>query len=174
MTNEERFNSNIKIAYKIANRYAVNYIKEIEDIKQVALMGLWKAVLNYKGKYTFCTFAYKVISNEINYYLRKNKKQSLDISMNSYINRNQTIEETLQDNKDYIEELENEIEINEIRKIKEQEVAKMPNHYQQAYKLLEKGVTQKEIEKRLGVKQTVVSRMQRKLIQNVCKQYVKV
>lgn len=38
MTNEELFNNNIKIAYKIANKYKINYVNEYDDIKQIALM----------------------------------------------------------------------------------------------------------------------------------------
>ena len=38
MTNEEIFNNNVNIAYKIANRYVTNYYEEKEDIRQIALM----------------------------------------------------------------------------------------------------------------------------------------
>ena len=68
MTKEEMFNKNIKLAYKIANKYRINHSNEIEDIKQIALIGLWKAVTRYNGKNTLSTFAYVVIQNEINLY----------------------------------------------------------------------------------------------------------
>ena len=66
MTNKEIFNNNINIAYKIANKYLINYRNEYEDIKQVALLGLWKAVLTFKNGYAFSTYAYPVIQNAIN------------------------------------------------------------------------------------------------------------
>ena len=63
---------------KIANKYRANYSEEFEDIKQLALIGLWKAVTRYNGKNALSTFAYVVIQNEINLYLRKIKKISQD------------------------------------------------------------------------------------------------
>lgn len=86
MTNEEMFNKNINIAYKIANKYLDNYKNEYEDIKQIALLGLWKAVLTFKNTYAFSTYSYKVIFNEINHYLRNRKKAYLnEISIQNQI-----------------------------------------------------------------------------------------
>ena len=48
MTNEEIFNDNVNIAYKIANRYRTNYYEEIEDIQQIALIELWRCVVNWE------------------------------------------------------------------------------------------------------------------------------
>ena len=97
MTNEEMFEKNIKIAYKIANRYRINYLSEYEDIKQIALLALWKAVLTFNNTNAFSTYAYVVISNEINLYLRRNKKTEQEISINTSINDGElTIEDILQ------------------------------------------------------------------------------
>ena len=94
MTKEEMFNKNIKIAYKIANRYLTNYASEYEDIKQIALMGLWKAVSTFNNTHAFSTYAYTVISNEINYYLRTVKKHYNTISLKREVKdliKNETI-----------------------------------------------------------------------------------
>ena len=40
MTKEELFNQNMGLAYYVAQKYKTNYQDELEDIKQVALMGL--------------------------------------------------------------------------------------------------------------------------------------
>lgn len=110
MTNEELFLNNIKLAYKVASRYLINYSSEYEDIKQVALLGLWKAVLTYKKTCAISTYAYRVITNEINYYLRKTKKHNRNISINEEIGDNITIGDTLQDENDCITKFENEKE----------------------------------------------------------------
>ena len=111
MTNEEMFNKNINIAYKIANRYLVNYANEYEDIKQVALMGLWKAVLTFNDTHAFSTYAYTVISNEINMYLRTIKKNNSTISLKQEVKENITLEDILADKNNYIEKLENSLDI---------------------------------------------------------------
>lgn len=138
MTNEEMFNNNIKIAYKIASKYKINYLKEYEDIKQIALMALWKAVIKFNYKNAFSTFAYVVISNEINCYLRENKNNKFNISINTEIYENLTIFDVIEEKENSIEKIEETIEKEKIEKIKNEELEKMKKSYKQAYKLLEK------------------------------------
>ena len=76
MTNEEMnemFNKNVNIAYKIANRYRTNYPEEYEDIKQVALLGLWKAIQHYNPKWSLSTIEYITIFHNIKVYLSSDK-----------------------------------------------------------------------------------------------------
>lgn len=66
MTAEDLYKNNEKIAYAALNRYMPNY-KLDEDYMQVAKLGLWKACLSFdesKG-YTFSTYAYTIIRNEL-------------------------------------------------------------------------------------------------------------
>ena len=156
MTNEEMFNKNIRIAYKIANRYLTNYASEYEDIKQIALMGLWKAVLTFNNKYAFSTYAYRVISNEINYYLRTVKKNHSTISLKQEIKENMTLEDVLADENNYIEKLENNLDtencISQIRNSKLKEKEKT------VFELTLKGYKQRQIAKITGCSQAEVSR----------------
>lgn len=82
MTNEEIFEKNIMIAYKIANQYRINYFEEIEDIKQIALMELWRCIVNWDHIHALTTYAYICIPTKINMYLRKVKKHENNLSMN--------------------------------------------------------------------------------------------
>ena len=161
MTKEEMFNKNIKIAYKIANRYLTNYASEYEDIKQIALMGLWKAVSTFDNTHVFSTYAYTVISNEINYYLRTVKKNYNTISLKQEIKENITLEDILADKNNYIEKLENSLAIenyiSQIRNSKLNEKEKM------VFELSLKGYKQRQIAKIIGCSQTEVSRKIRKL-----------
>ena len=105
MTNEEIFEENIMIAYKIANRYRTNYFEELEDIKQIALMELWRCVMHWDHIHALTTYAYICIPTKINMYLRKVKKYENNLSMNIPIfNDSDGNEFTLEDT------IENEID----------------------------------------------------------------
>lgn len=107
MTNEELFNKNINIAYKLAWQYKNSGI-DMEDIKQICLYALWKAVITYKENYTFSTYAYQVIFNEMNYYLRQNRKYFSNKYFSEKIGVDDLIlEDTLEDKSNMMEEIEN-------------------------------------------------------------------
>lgn len=91
MTNEEIFEENIMIAYKIANRYRTNYFEELEDIKQIALMELWRCIMHWDHIHALTTYAYICIPTKINMYLRKIKK---------YKTNNLSLDTTVYSNKD--------------------------------------------------------------------------
>ena len=61
------FEENINMAYHIAGRFTPNTVVDMEDIKQLALIGLYKASQNYKEElgFAFSTYAYKIMRNEI-------------------------------------------------------------------------------------------------------------
>lgn len=107
MTNEEIFNNNVNIAYKIANRYMTNYYEEIEDIRQIALMELWRCVQNWDHVHALTTYAYLCIPNKINIYLRHVRKHKKNISINTVIHgdkdgNEQTILDIIEDSDDCI------------------------------------------------------------------------
>ena len=112
MTNEEIFNNNINIAYKIANKYLINYSEEIDDIRQIALMELWKCVMSWDRTYSLTTYAYCCIPRRINMYLRKLKKYKNDISFNTILIENGdsrfggdlSLEDLIPDPTNYIDE----------------------------------------------------------------------
>jgi len=68
-----RLEDNLEIAYHVANKFTPTVMVDEEDLKQVALWGLYKATKNFKKEegYAFSTFAYRVIRNEIIKELRK-------------------------------------------------------------------------------------------------------
>ena len=156
MTNEEMFIQNQRIAYKVAKPYYINNKEDFEDIKQVALLGLWKAVLTYNKTYAFSTYAYRVIANEINYYLRKNRKHNSTISIYTEIGNEITIADTLLDSIDYIEQLEAVESINNgIKKLQGKEKA--------IFEMMLEGKTQQNIAKKMQVSQPQISRIAKKI-----------
>lgn len=107
----EIFEKNMKLAYMVANRYS-NYIREREDILQIAFEGLWLAVKKYdENKSKFSTFAVTIMTNNINYYLRSVKKESNTAHLFDNVSgkENITYMDVLCDETIYMEEAENRI-----------------------------------------------------------------
>ena len=114
MAKEELFNENIGLAFSIVRRCYQNVYLDIldnDDLKQLALLGLWKASETYDEKQgvLFKTYADKCIKNEINRYVFNHKKTVSTISLNTVLYDNVTIEDTLSDEKDYANGIEAEI-----------------------------------------------------------------
>ncbi len=166
MTNEEMFNDNIKLAYSIAHKYQINYPNEYEDILQCAFIGLWKAISIFDYEHKLSTIAYTIMSNEINYYLRKYRKnQTLTcaISLDEVIFKNNdrdelTFGDILKDDRDMIDDVLYNIDVeNSMNRMflteKEKDVVRM--------RMDEK--TQKYIAKQMGLSQCQISRIQKKV-----------
>lgn len=149
MNNEELFEKNIKLAYKVANKYRNQYLNEMEDIQQIALMGLWKAIINYNGKFQLSTYAWRVINNEILMHLRKDKKTPQTLSL-----------------EDLQKEMSNEMEINEVDLIK-----RLENSFslkeKNVLKGFIKGETQAQIAKKLNVTQATISRCKTRIKEKI-------
>lgn len=77
MTAEELFLRHMKLVYLVSKKYSSSSKYEKSDINQVGMLGLWKAVLRFDKtkKCKFSTFAVTCIKNEINYFLRNQKKE---------------------------------------------------------------------------------------------------
>lgn len=170
MTNEEMFNKNVNIAYKIANRYLINYRLEYEDIKQIALMGLWKSILTFDGEHAFSTYAYVVIQNEINHYLRNVKKNTVKItSLETELADGFTVGDTIQDSNDEIGKIEQIMDEGRASEALMQEVYKLKPRDRQIYQYIIEGYTQCEIANRIGTNQTQVSRIRKRIIEKTKK-----
>ena len=150
---EEMFNKNINIAYKISSEYK-NW-DCLADIQQIALLGLWKSILKFDStrNIKFSTFAYSVIKNEINFYLRKIRKHGNNISINTIIYDDLTLEDAMADEKDYIGEL-----IDFLDKQKIFNKIDLTDRQKKILELTKVGKTQKNIAKILNISQPEVSR----------------
>lgn len=162
MTNEELFYKNIKLAYKMAWRYQNSGI-EIEDLKQISLYALWKAVITFKSNknIAFSTYSVRVIQNELNYYLRKEKKHLNNKSLSDEIGENIVLEDIISDEKNEIEQremvMDNEKYLENICKsLKTDKQRKIITMYIN-------GSTQQKIAKKLGISQPQVSRIIKKM-----------
>lgn len=171
MTNEEIFNDNVNIAYKIANRYVTNYYEEIEDIRQIALMELWQCVGNWDHTHALTTYAYSCIQNKINMYLRHVRKHEKNISINTVIHsdkngNDQTISDLIKDPDDCIFRLLDDINAERV----------LDNIYltekeRQVINLRMKGFSQKQVGKIMNLSQSRISGIQLK-IKNKINEYI--
>lgn len=169
MTKEELFNQNIKLAYYFANKWRNSYPQEIEDIKQIALMGLWKVANKYDGgiRAKFSTFASGVIQNDIKMYLnRKVNRHCRVLSFESSITEDIALFEVLADDKNEIEKLENEMDTKIEKNYVEIEVSKMSERDKEICKRLRQGETQASIALKIGLSQPQVHRIWKRLIEN--------
>lgn len=166
MTNEEMndmFNKNINIAYKIANRYRINYPEEYEDIKQIALLGLWKAIQNYNPKWALTTIAYKTIFNNINDYLRSVKKHKENVfSIYTVVcvddHSEKTVEDLIPDDTDHINNMLSNIDIQQaFDRVNLSEIE------EEFLDLKKQGLSQREIGENLNRSQAQISRIQTNL-----------
>ncbi len=163
MTREELFIDYTNLAYKIANKYVGVYPNEREDIYQVALMGLWKATEHFDENrgYAFSTFATRVITNEIFIYFRHLKKNSNTKSIYTPIADNLCVEDVLKDENDYIEEVEECIDLIRVKEIVDKELEQKTMNTK-IIQLLMSGYTQGEVAKIIGVTQPHISRIKAK------------
>ena len=162
----EIFNSNIKIAYKIAQQYK-NCGIECEDLKQMCLLGLWKATITYKNDkgIAFSTYSYRVIQNELNHYLRNNRKYFTNKYFSEEIGENITLEDAIADKHNKIEELENKLDNDlYINKIK---TSPLKINERKTFELYLKGYKQDKIAKIIGCSQPQISRYIKKLKKNL-------
>lgn len=177
MTNEDIFNANIKIAYKIANAYKINYPNEFEDIKQIALIGLWKAICTYNQKYKLSTYAYKVISNEINLYLRNAKKHFNLISLNTLIigsdDNSIELQDILPSKESIDEDIINKIETDNLHLAIQNIYNNLTDRDKEVYKLLLQGKTQNDIAKIFKISQACVCRIQQRINIKIKNEYLK-
>lgn len=77
---------NLRLVVHIAKKYT-NREQEIEEFTSIGTIGLIKAINSFKEDKGFkiSTYASKCIDNEILMYIRANKKNQVEVSMNSII-----------------------------------------------------------------------------------------
>lgn len=171
MKAEELFDKYTNFAYKIAYKYS-NYDKETEDIKQQALMGLWIASKEFdesKG-FSFMTFANAVINNQILLYLRGIKKHIGNPSADKPINEQQYLIDVLADDKDYILELEEQLDLGKVKQTVYDE--RLQDKDIKAFRLLLQGKTQKEVASQMKMSQPTVAKMKQRAIEKIQKIYM--
>lgn len=116
------------------------------------------------------------IENEILMYFRSLKKQSGEVFMSDEIDTDKqgnplTVEDLISDDTDIVEELEKKRKINEIMNI----IKNMPDGREKEIIILRYGLnnkkplTQREVAGKLGISRSYVSRIEKKILENLKK-----
>lgn len=127
--------------------------------------------MTFNNKYAFSTYAYAVIKNELNMYVRRhvNRMYKHTVSIETPITDNLALEDTLEDNNDYIEDLIDQIDMIEIKEILDS--LYLSDRDKKVLEMLFQGRTQTEIAIEIEVSQTQISRIRQNIIKRARKIY---
>ena len=163
---------NLRLVVFLAKKYE-NTNVDLEDLVSIGTIGLIKGVNTYKldKNIKLATYASRCIDNEILMFLRKNKRRKSEISFEDSLSYDSEgnelhLEDILGTSSDVVTRpLEEEIE----KKILYQELVKLNDRDKEImtlrYGLLgKKEMTQKEVADTLGISQSYISRIEKKII----------
>lgn len=166
---------NLRLVVYVAKRYE-NNLYNLEDLISIGTLGLIKAITTFKcdKNIKLATYASRCIENEILMYLRKKSKQKNEVSLDEPLNRDYDGNELLLsdilslDAHEVIEEMnqddDKETLLEEIAKLKprEQEILSMRFGLQG-----QEEMTQKEVAAYLGISQSYISRLEKKILKKL-------
>ncbi len=163
---------NLRLVVFLSKKYE-NTGVDLEDLVSIGTIGLIKGVNTYKldKNIKLATYASRCIDNEILMFLRKNKRRRGEISFEDSLSYDSEgnelhLEDILGTESDIVTRpLEEEIE----KKILYQELTKLNDRDREImtlrYGLLgKKEMTQKEVAESLGISQSYISRIEKKVI----------
>ncbi len=172
---------NLRLVVYIAKKYE-GTVGDVSDLVSVGAMGLMKAVNSFDPtkNIKLATFASRCIENEILMYLRKIVKRKCEVSLDEPINVDVEGNELLLSDvvgtepDQIVKDLEKKMEIEELYKSfsslskREFEIIKM------RYGLMDsEEMTQKEIADMMGISQSYISRIEKKVLGKLRKELAK-
>ena len=166
---------NLRLVVFIAKKYETT-LDNLEDIVSIGTIGLIKGINTYKidKNIRLATYASRCISNEILMYLRKNKKRVSDISFEEALTYDAEgnelhLEDIISEDEDITyREYEKQTDIEKLKKyldkLNERDKKIMIMRYG-LYNTQE--YTQKEVAEILGISQSYISRIEKKVIKKL-------
>ncbi len=166
---------NLRLVVFLAKKYE-NTGYDVEDLVSIGSIGLIKGINTYKldKNIKLATYASRCVSNEILMFLRKNKKRRKEISLEDALNYDNEgnelhLEDILGTEIDYVPNeyervLNKEILEKEINILEEREKEIMTLRYGLNNSL---ELTQKEVAEKLGISQSYISRIEKKVIKKL-------
>ncbi len=166
---------NLRLVVFLAKKYE-NTGYEMEDLVSIGSIGLIKGIETYKidKNIKLATYASRCIANEILMFLRKNKKRKKEISLEDSLNYDSEgnelhLEDVLGTENDLVsDEYERSVE----RQFISSEINKLAPREKQIMVLRyglnnTESYTQKEVADMLGISQSYISRIEKKVIKNI-------
>ena len=172
---------NLRLVVFLAKRYE-NSIYDIEDLVSIGSIGLIKGINTYKidKNIKLATYASRCISNEILMFLRKNKRKRAEVSLEDALNYD------VEGNELHLEDIlgteidlvptEYEKQVN--KEFLSKEIATLIDRDKEIMILRyglnnTKEYTQKEVAEMLGISQSYISRIEKKVIRKLKQAMVK-
>lgn len=172
---------NLRLVVYISKKFESSGVN-IEDLISIGTIGLMKAVNSYdlSKNIKLATYASRCIENEILMFLRKNNKIRAEISIDEPINTDSegndlSLADILGSDSDsmfkMVEDSDNKkILMGAIKKLNEREKIIMQMRY--GFDGLEE-LTQKEVADKLGISQSYISRIEKKVINSLKKDFLR-
>ena len=149
-----------------------------DDLISIGTIGLIKAVdsFDYSKGTRLSTYASRCVENEILMYFRSLKKQNGEVFMGDAIDTDKdgnplTIEDVISDDRDIVEEIETKRRWLEVKNI----IENMEDEREKEIIILRYGLnnakplTQREVAQRLNISRSYVSRIEKKILQDLKK-----
>jgi RNA polymerase sporulation-specific sigma factor len=171
---------NLRLVVYIAKKFENTGIG-IEDLISIGTIGLMKGVntFNYEKKIKLATYASRCIENEILMYLRRNNKLKGEISIDEPLNKDGDGNELLlsdilgTDPDITYRNLEDEVDKSLLRSAIEKLNSREKNIMEMRFGFLTgKEKTQKEVADELGISQSYISRLEKKIIAKMKKDII--
>ena len=171
---------NLRLVVFLAKKYD-NTGDNLEDLVSIGTIGLIKAVNTYKldKNIKLATYATRCIDNEILMHLRKNKRKRTEVSFEDSLSYDSDgnelhLEDVLGTDADIVtkgldDELDRNIVWSEIKKLSKRDKEIIELRYGLKGN---KEMTQKEVANLLGISQSYISRIEKKVIKKI-KQIIK-
>ena len=166
---------NLRLVVFLAKKYE-NTTYDIEDLVSIGSIGLIKGINTYKidKNIKLATYASRCISNEILMFLRKNKRKKAEVSLEDALNYDAEgnelhLEDILGTDADlvpneYEKQVDKEILSKEIEELQDRDKEIMTLRYGLNNT---KEYTQKEVAEILGISQSYISRIEKKVIRKL-------
>ena len=166
---------NLRLVVFLAKKYE-NTGVDLEDLVSIGTIGLIKGINTFSRdkNIKLATYASRCIDNEILMYLRKNKKSKVEVSIDASLSLDGEVnelhlEDVLGTDPDIVtrvieEETERNLMINEVMHLRPRDRDIMILRYG----LMGNGeLTQKEVAEKLGISQSYISRIEKKVIKRL-------
>lgn len=172
---------NLRLVVFLAKKYE-NTTYDIEDLVSIGSIGLIKGINTYKidKNIKLATYASRCISNEILMFLRKNKRERAEVSLEDALNYDAEgnelhLEDILGTDENLVP---NEYEKQVDKEVLAKEIEGLPDRDKEIMTLRyglnnTKEYTQKEVAVMLGISQSYISRIEKKVIRKLKQVMVK-
>ena len=172
---------NLRLVVYIARRFENTGIN-LEDLISIGTIGLMKAIGTYRleKKIKLATYASHCIENEILMYIRKTANQKAEVSLDEPINMDcdgneLLLSDILGTEEDMIlRPLEDDVDIRVLRQALEELPDREREIVQMRFGLAgRKELTQKEVAQKMGISQSYISRLEKRIMQRLKKEFIR-